>query len=790
MLQTLSVVGFAAIAAAQFNINHTQYGTSPLVYPSPQISGAGGWDAALEKAQAFLAQLTTEEKAQIVTGTSGPCVGNIGPIQRLNFTGLCLQDGPLAIRQAIYVDVFSAGLSAAASWDRPLVRQRGAYMGAEFKTKGSHVALGPVVGPLGRSPFGGRNWEGFSPDSYLSGVLVEESIYGIQSAGVQACTKHYIGNEQETQRNPSTENGTTIEAISSNIDDKTMHETYLWPFANAVRAGTASVMCSYNRINGSYGCQNSKTLNGLLKDELGFQGYVMSDWLATHTGVAAIEAGLDMDMPGGIDFTTPNPSFFGGNVTAAVNNGTLSTERVNDMVLRIMTPYFHLNQDVNFPPIDGYAQQLGFFGSSGYLYNYTIGPIVDARQEQHVQLIRELGAAGTVLLKNTNGALPLKTPKNIGVFGNDAADFTRGEYSLALSGTGIANGDYDIGTLAVGGGSGTGRFPYVVSPLEAIKARGKSYGALVQYITDSVFIAAGGLAALAPVPPEVCIVFLKSWASEGSDRTTLIAEWNSTVVVNQTAALCNNTVVVLHGAAPNTMPWRNNPNVTAILAAHMPGQESGNSIADILWGDVDPSGRLPYTIANEETDYSRNLVNSTALLTTADPDAWQADFVEGNLIDYKEFDARNASVAFEFGFGLSYTTFNISNLQVQVSGANASRTPSPGAPVQPGGNVELWATLATVTVTVSNTGSVSGATVPQIYLSYPAEANAPVRSLRGFEKVALGAGTSGTLNFPLTRRDLSYWDTTTQQWTLPSGVITVYAGFSSRNLPLQGSLTV
>jgi beta-glucosidase len=548
---------------------------------------------------------------------------------------------------------------------------------------------------------------------------------------------------------------------------------------------------SSNRLtDANAGCQNSKTLNGLLKDELGFQGYVMSDWLATHTGVAAIEAGLDMDMPGGIGFTTPNPSFFGGNVTAAVNNGTLSTERVNDMVLRIMTPYFHLNQDVNFPPIDGYTQQLGFFGPSGYLYNYTIGPIVDARQEQHVQLIRELGAAGTVLLKNTNGALPLKTPKNIGVFGNDAADFTRGEYSLALSGTGIADGDYDIGTLAVGGGSGTGRFPYVVSPLEAIKARGKSYGALVQYITDNVFIAAGGLAALAPVPPEVCIVFLKSWASEGSDRTTLIAEWDSTVVVNQTAALCNNTVVVLHGAAPNTMPWRNNPNVTAILAAHMPGQESGNSIADILWGDVDPSGRLPYTIANEETDYAKNLVNSTALLTTTDPDAWQADFVEGDLIDYKEFDARNASVAFEFGFGLSYTTFNISNLQVQVSGANASRTPSPDAPIQPGGNVELWATLATVSVTVSNTGSVSGATVPQLYLSYPAEANAPVRSLRGFEKVALSAGTSGTLNFPLTRRDLSYWDTTTQQWTLPRGAITVYAGFSSRNLPLQASLNV
>lgn len=516
----------------------------------------------------------------------------------------------------------------------------------------------------------------------------------------------------------------------------------------------------------------------------------MSDWLGTHSGVASIEAGLDMNMPGGIGFTTPNPSYFGGNVTTAVNNGSLPTERVNDMVLRIMTPYFHLNQDVNFPPVDGYTPLLGFFGSSGYLYNFTLGPIVDVRQEQHAQLIRDLGAAGTVLLKNANGTLPLKTPKNIGVFGNDAADFTRGQYSLALSGTGLLDGNYDIGTLAVGGGSGTGRFPYVVSPLEAIKARGRSYGATVQYITDNEYIAQGGLGALAPAPPEVCIVFLKSWASEGNDRSTLIAEWNSTVVVNQTAALCNNTVVVLHGAAPNTMPWRNNPNVTAILAAHMPGQESGNSIADILWGDVDPSGRLPYTIANEETDYAKNLVNSSTLAATTDPDAWQADFVEGNLIDYKEFDARNTSVAFEFGFGLSYATFNISNLQVQVNGGNVSRTPNPAAPIQPGGNVELWATLATVSVTVSNTGSISGATVPQLYLSYPEEAGAPVRSLRGFEKIALSAGTSGTLSFPLTRRDLSYWDTTTQQWTLPTGEIGVYAGFSSRNLPLQARLNI
>jgi beta-glucosidase len=279
-------------------VGQTQDDSSPPVYPSPETAGVG-WETAFAQAQSFVASLNNTEKAQVVTGTSGPCVGNIGGIPRVNFTGLCLQDGPLAIRQATYASVFPAGLTAAASWDRGLIYMRGLYIGAEFKGKGAHVALGPVVGPLGRSGYAGRGWEGYSPDPYLTGVAAEQTIWGMQQSGVQACLKHYIGNEQETHRNPSlSPNNVTIEAVSSNIDDRTIHELYMWPFANGVRAGTASIMCSYNRLNGSYGCQNSKTLNGLLKTELGFQGYVVSDWGATHSGVASINAGLDMDMPG------------------------------------------------------------------------------------------------------------------------------------------------------------------------------------------------------------------------------------------------------------------------------------------------------------------------------------------------------------------------------------------------------------------------------------------------------------------------------------------------------------
>jgi beta-glucosidase len=310
-------------------------------------------------------------------------------------------------------------------------------------------------------------------------------------------------------------------------------------------------------------------------------------------------------------------------------------------------------------------------------------------------------------------------------------------------------------------------------------------------MTDNTAIASGGLTSLSPTPLDACIVFLKSWASEGDDRTTLIAEWNSTVVVEAVAARCANTIVVLHGASPNVLPWKDNVNVTAILAAHFPGQETGNSIVDVLWGDVNPSGKLPYTIANNETDYDLRIVNSTDLQESTNPNAWQDDFKEGNLIDYKEFDAANKSVAYEFGFGLSYTTFELSNLQIQSVVSSPSRVPSSSAKIIPGGNEELWQTLVTVSATVKNTGAVEGAAVPQLYVSLPAEAgDKMVRSLRGFDKILLAAGEMDTVNFPLMRRDISYWDVVAQDWRLPSSPIGLDVGFSSRDLKLNGKLTV
>ncbi|KAH9217428.1 glycosyl hydrolase family 3 N terminal domain-containing protein [Leptodontidium sp. 2 PMI_412] len=766
-----------------------QYGHSPAVYPSPNATGVGGWEEALAKAKEFTAQLTPAEKADMVTGKPGPCVGNIVAIPRLGFGGLCLQDGPLAIRTVDYASVFPAGVTTAASFDRKLMYERGAAMGAEFRGKGAQVALSPVAGPLGRSAYAGRNWEGFSPDPYLTGVAMEETITGLQSNGLQACAKHWIGNEQETQRNPTYKNGSIVqESISANIDDRTMHELYMWPFANAVHAGVASVMCSYQRLNGSYACENSKSLNGYLKEELGFQGYVMSDWGATHSGVPSIEAGLDMNMPGGLGMyglTFGEASDFGGNVTLAVNNGTLDSSRVDDMVIRIMTPYFFLGQDKDYPTVDPSSADLNTFSPKNtwfreYVLNGTRSRDVRA---DHGALIRKHGASSTVMLKNVNNALPLKSPKIISVFGNDASEDTQGFYN---------QNDFEYGTLVAGGGSGTGRLTYLITPLEAIKARASKDGALVQQWLNNTLVAASDISTLAiPESPEVCLVFLKTWAEEAADRVSLELDWHGNEVVESVASYCNNTIVVTHSSGINDLPWADHPNVTAILAAHYPGQESGNSIVDVLYGDVNPSGKLPYTIALANDDY--NGLPTTAVNST-DPDAWQAYFEEKLEIDYRYFDAQNISVRYEFGFGLSYTTFELADLAISSLGSGEAgiSAVTPAQSTTPGGNPALWENLYNVTVTLSNTGDVAGATVPQLYITMPSSAPAgtPPKQLRGFEKVMLEPGQSETVAFALMRRDLSYWDVVRQDWVIPAGEFGVSVGFSSRDLKLVGSVTI
>ncbi|KAI9045982.1 beta-glucosidase [Aspergillus affinis] len=252
------------------------------------------WEAAAAKAMNLISKLNLTEKASLVTGTAnGNCIGNLAPIDRVDFGGLRLSDGPQGLHLADMASVFPLGLTVAATWDRELIARRGAAMGAKFRDKSANVMLGPSTGPLGRS-----SWEGFSPDTYLSGVAMQATIRSAQAVGVQACAKHFIGNEQETHRTNSQVDGVDVAAASANIDDRTLHELYLWPFADAVKAGVSSFMCSYNRVNMTYSCANEPILNQILRDELGFKGYMMSDWFSTHSGAKDINAGLDLNMPG------------------------------------------------------------------------------------------------------------------------------------------------------------------------------------------------------------------------------------------------------------------------------------------------------------------------------------------------------------------------------------------------------------------------------------------------------------------------------------------------------------
>jgi beta-glucosidase len=645
----------------------------------------------------------------------------------------------------------------------------------------------PSVGPMGRHPLGGRNWEGFGPDPYLSGISISSTIRGVHDVGVQTSSKHFLGNEQETQRTNTVINGVNIDAVSSNIDDRTLHELYLWPFADAVKAGTTSVMCSYNRLNSTYSCEHQEMLTKVLKEELGFRGYVVSDWFATHSTAPAANAGLDLEMPGRIKHPDFPPAFFDQKLLVAVNNNSVTMERLDDMATRVLTPYFLLGQDKDFPAVDpsilavtaaheyGLPQALGL--------GIPIPNIVDGIdvRANHATLIRKLGAAGTVLLKNTNNTLPFGVLKHIAVFGNDAADVM--DSSGAHDGYG-----WDIGTVYIGGGSGTIRLEDTVSPLQAIKARAKLDGARVKYIANNTVITSGKFQTIYPLP-EVCLVFLKTWASEGQDRISFENDFESTKVVENVASWCTNTVVITHSAGVNTMSWAQNPNVTAILAAHYPGEQSGNSIVDVLWGVLEPGGRLPYTIPETEADYGFPILNLTG---ATDRDAWQEDFTEAQLIDYRHFDAKNITPLYEFGFGLGYTTFDMSSLlSIRQLKDGLSAVPDPSRAIEIGGHPDLWEDVLEIQISVSNTGSRAESAVPQLYMSFPATLrDAPVKVLRGFEKAELAPGETVTLVFTLKRRDVSFWDTERGGWIVPSGEFTFRVGFSSRDLRGMGGVVL
>ncbi|KZP32329.1 glycoside hydrolase family 3 protein [Athelia psychrophila] len=696
------------------------------------------WAAAYTKAKVLVAKLTLTEKVGLATGEgffTGNCTGNIPAIARVGFPGLCLEDSALGVRNVDLNSAFPAGVNAAATFNRTLMNQRGVAMGAEFKGKGINIQLGPFMNIM-RIPASGRAWEGWGGDPYLSGEGAYETITGVQSQGVQATAKHFINNEQEHSR--------TTE--SSNVDDRTQHEVYLAPFLRSIQANVAAVMCSY--INGSYACNNNGTLMGLLKGELGFQGYVMSDWYATHD-TTDVNSGLDMSMPG--DILPGIGTYFGLPLVIAVGLGEVNKTRIDDMATRILAGWYLLGQDVNYPAVN--------FNSKDS--TSSINQHVNV-QGNHASLIRTIGAASTVLLKNTGGALPLKAPKSIAIIGSDAGPNPSGI-------NGCTDRSCNQGILAMGWGSGR--------PLDAITNRSETDGTtIVSTLSDTDLATAATTAA----GKAVAFVFITADSGEfgyivegnAADRNDLQAWHGGVALVEAVARVNNNTIVVVHTVGP------------IIVWAGLPGQEAGNALVDVLYGAYNPSARLPYTIAKEESDYPAKIDTTFSLATI------QIPYSEGLNVDYRHFDSANIVPRYEFGFGLSYTTFAYSG--ISISGSLPSYTPlrTIGSSLDPIYSGSLHKTAYTVTATIKNNGTVAGHEIPQLYISLPASANAPPYSLKGFDSVYLTPGQSTTVTFELSRYDLSYWDVISQSWKVPNGTIGIAVGASSRDRRLTGSISV
>ncbi|RYP42411.1 hypothetical protein DL767_000333 [Monosporascus sp. MG133] len=624
-------------------------------------------------------------------------------VPRLNWPGICTTGAGNGIRQTDFVNGWPAAIGVGASFNKNLTRARGVHMGREFRANGSNLAGGPVVGPLGRIALHGRNWEGFSNGPYFAGALAAETVLGIHNSTDWA-------------------NYGDSETISVNMDDRTMHEVYPWPFQDAVHAGAASIMCSYNRLNGSSACQNSKALNGYLKTELGFQGWVISDRGAQHGGLASAEAGLDVAMPNSLDYWDAS----GGNLTASVRNGSLPEARLRDMATRIISAWYHLGQDKDYPT-----------GGIGMPKDFTRHEPVLVNDPESKKAVLDTAIESHVLVKNIRNALPLKKPKMLSIFGYDApappAMNVPMNYFESIQTNGwiwgtasnrnlpffldIPLGKYRTppaispdGTLISGAGSGATAPKYVSSPFDAISHRDYADDTAIFYDFHSVNPAVNDAS-------DACLAFINAFAGEGADRPALNDDYSDALVKNL-AANCSNTIVPIHNAG---IPPRG------------PMDRSGHALAKILYGDVSPSEKLLYTVGKNESDYEALSPDEGHGKFARFP---QSHFDEGVFIDYKHYDRNDIAPRYEFGFGLSYSTFEYSELSIKCENPIAPGRPKQ-EPIRPGGNPALWKSVVTVTIKVTNTGDVGAAEAAQLYLGIPGE-DTPVRQLRGFERPLSG----------------------------------------------------
>ncbi|KAK6062466.1 hypothetical protein SCUP515_13343 [Seiridium cupressi] len=758
--------------------------------------------SAYEKAKAFVAPLNVTQKIAIVTASDFTS-------NNASWMAYTNTDGVDGINFYYYVSGFVMGNALTQTWNRDLIAAQFKAVGEEYFGTGHNMVDGALLSPLGRVPEGGRQNEAFSPDPYLSGISVAAGVKGQQEAGVIAGVRHFLLYEQETNRmsgsggsggmggmtgGNSTSNSTTsIDAsasstsvsstsatsasssssssgvYSSNADDKTLHEVYMWPWGDAIQAGTVAIMCAMPLVNGTHSCENNELLSAKLKEELGFPGLVYPDESAQFSSYDSATAGLDY-----------SPSSDGlwtqATLAAGIANGSLPEERLDDMAIRSVLPYFFVGLDTaELPETGGYTDWRDIRGN-------------------HSALIRKIGGEAISLLKNNNangGGLPLNRPHSLSLYGSHAGPAQAGpNFAWSVAGTGA---DIYEGHLVSGGGSGDLSLPYVITPFNSLTQRAVQDNSMIFWIMNNTYTSSssgqtfgiGGGTGVSPSyanyasQSEVCLVFINSWSGEGADRGELSNDDQDNLVLS-VAESCNNTVVVINSSGPRLLDaWIENENITAVLYSGLLGQESGNAIADVLYGDVNPSGKLIHTIAKNASDYPASVCETT-----------ECSFDEGVYVDYRWFDANDIEPRYPFGHGLSYTSFTYGTVSAAITNSTAISQKYPSGVLTLGGQADLYDEVISVSTIVSNTGALDGAEVAQLYLSSPSEASQPVRTLRGFEKVSIPVGQTANVTFSVRRRDISYWDVAAQSWAIASGEYTFSVGSSSRDLRGNATLTI
>jgi beta-glucosidase len=654
----------------------------------------------------LIKKMTLEEKAALCTGASA---WTTTPVERLDVPELIMSDGPHGVRrvpdvnsmaiESLPATCFPTASCLASTWDVDLIYKMGEALAEECIALNVDVLLGPGAN-MKRSPLGGRNFEYFSEDPYLAGEMAASMITGVQSRGVGTSLKHYAANNQEFQRF----------SISAEVDERTLREIYLPAFEKAVKqAKPWTIMCSYNKLNGTFASEHYHLLTEILKNEWGFEGLVVSDWGAVRNRVAALKGGLDLEMPGPQERRVKA-------VVEGVRSGELDEAVLNESVRRILGIVFKAKET----PKDGVFD-------------------IDA----HHELARKIAAEGMVLLKN-NGILPLKDQQHVAVIGRSAesAHFQ-------------------------GGGSSHIKPTKVAMPFKEMQSRAgdaeltyaEGYPADNTFRQDMIDQAVS-LARSADVA--VLYIALPSFKeSEGYDRPDLDLTEQQIALIKAVAKIQPKTVVVLNNGAPVAMSaWMD--DVSAVLESWMMGQAGGAAIADVLFGKVNPSGKLAETFPLKLSDTPAHI--------NWPGGAGEVRYGEGLFIGYRYYDTKEMPVLFPFGYGLSYTTFAYSNARVSAKTFK---------------DVDG----VTVTVDVTNTGNVAGKEIVQVYVhDQKSGLMRPAKELKGFAKVELQPGETKSVSIQLDFRAFAYYHPEYKQWITEDGEFDILIAASAADI--RETLTV